>query len=709
MGAALALMNGVFPLQALGQAATEGAAGTALPEVTVSTQAASQELAARRSTSGTKTDTPLEEIPQTVNVVTTAQMQMTGALDINQALRYTPGFSSYGTDNRSDWYAALRGFTPAQFADGLLLPSTLNLASWRIDPYMVDSMSVLRGPTSVLYGAGDPGAIVDVRTKRADGERVRELGLGMGNYARKQLEFDMGDRIHEDGSVSYRLVGVARDGNSLIGPKADRRIALAPSVRIQPGADTVLTLSSTYLQDWGDISSSFLPAQGTVLSNPNGRIAPGLYTGDPGFNYYRKKQWSIGYQFEHHVDSIWTLRQNARFMRLSLDNASVWGGGFEDGSLTDMTRYAGLFDMGYRRFAIDNQAEAKFATGTFRHTVLLGFEYSRQTTSDSEWLASAPSLNLYNPVYTPVTRAIFDGPDSYGLSHIRTRMNMFGIYAQDQIKWGPWVVTAGGRWDKADITQSDVVADTSQGQRDHAFSGRLGVSYLGDSGLSPYASYSTSFNPVVGTRIYGGALAQPTKGRQLEAGLRWQPAGRQLMLNAALYQINQTHVLTPNYDLDPTGSTSVQTGEVRARGIELSATGKVSRNLSVVASYAYQDVKNVKAGDDSRGKWPVDIPRPRQMASLWADWTWHNGPLAGLGVGGGVRYQSAAAGAADNSLRVPGYTLYDAALHYTTEHWRFALNVTNLFNRSHVSGCQSSSVCIYGNARTAMATARYSW
>lgn len=706
MGVALTIMSGAFPLHAWSQAQ---AAAAMLPEVTVSTPTGSESLVARRSASGTKTETALEEIPQTINVITAAQMEMTGALDINQALRYTPGFSSYGTDNRSDWYAALRGFTPTQFADGLQLPNTLNLASWRIDPYMIDSMSVLRGPTSVLYGAGDPGAIVDVRTKQANGERVREAGVDVGNYARKQLSLDIGDRIHEDGSLSYRLVGVVRDGNALVGPKSDRRIALAPSVRFQPNADTSLTLSASYLQDKGDISSNFLPAQGTVQFNPNGQISPKLYTGDPGFNYYNKQQWSLGYQLEHHVNAVWTLRQNARFMRLSLDNASVWGGGLGAGSLTDITRYAGLFDIGYKRFVVDNQAEAKFNTGALKHTVLLGLEYSRQTTSDNEQLALAPSLNLYNPVYIPVTGAIFDGPNSYGTSDIQTRLNMFGIYAQDQLKWGRWVVTAGGRWDKARTTQTDVVAGTAQRQRDHAFSGRLGASYLGDNGLSPYASYSTSFNPIIGTRIYGGSLAQPTKGRQLEAGLRWPPVGKQLMLNAALYQINQTNVLTPNFTLDPTGNTSVQTGEVRARGVEVSATGKVTRNLSVVASYAYQDVKNVKAGDETLGKWPVDIPRPRQMASLWADWTWHNGPLAGFGMGGGVRLQSSAAGAADNALTVPGHALYDASLHYTLERWRFAFNVTNLFDRRYVSGCQSSAVCIYGNARTATATAKYSW
>jgi iron complex outermembrane receptor protein len=154
---------------------------------------------------------------------------------------------------------------------------------------------------------------------------------------------------------------------------------------------------------------------------------------------------------------------------------------------------------------------------------------------------------------------------------------------------------------------------------------------------------------------------------------------------------------------------SVQTGEVRSRGIELSAVGNLTRELSLIASYIYQDVKNVKANDASLNHWPVDIPRPRQMASLWADWTWRTGALAGFGIGGGVRYQSASAGASDNSLTVPSYTLYDAALHYGTRDWRFSLNVMNLFDRRYISGCQSYAVCVFGNERTVLASAKYNW
>ncbi|RDU96517.1 TonB-dependent siderophore receptor [Trinickia dinghuensis] len=686
--------------------------GAVLPEIVVNgpANAPSVGLVGKRTATGTKTDTPITEIPQTINVVTGQQIEMTGSTDLNQALRYLPGFASYGSDNRSDLYAALRGFKPTLFVDGLQAPNTTTIADWRVDPYMIDSITVLRGPTSVLYGAGDPGAIVDAQTKLADGERVREAGVQIGNYARKETMLDIGDKLDPDGVYAYRFVGVARDGNALTGPNGDRRVALAPSLRWRPDADTSLTLTATYLQDRNDFAHNFLPAQGTVLPNPNGQLTHDVYTGDPTFNDYRKKQWSLGYQFSHNLDSTWTLRQSVRWMHLSLDDASVFGEGLAPGSTTDITRYAGLFQMNYSRFDIDNNAQARFGTGPLEHTVLLGFQYNRQTTTDSEWLALAPGLNLYDPVYTPVTTAIFSGPTSLGHSDLYTAMNTVGTYAQDQIEWNRWTLTFGGREDWVDMRQDDREAGTQTKQDVSAFSGRVGLTYRGDYGLSPYVSYATSFNPVIGVKMFGGGLPQPTRGKQIEAGLRWQPLGKNLMLSAAAYQINQTNVVTPApANLDPTGTSSVQTGEVRSRGIELSAVGNVTRELSIIASYIYQDVKNVQANDVSLNHWPVDIARPRQMASLWADWTWHTGALAGFGIGGGIRYQSALAGAPDNSLTIPSYTLYDAALHYATRDWRFSLTAENLFDRRYVSGCQSYAVCAFGNERTVLASAKYDW
>ncbi|KVF12403.1 TonB-dependent siderophore receptor [Burkholderia cepacia] len=695
--------------QASGAAAPPAAV---LPEIDVTGKGdrSSSGLVGLRTTAGTKTDTPVAEVPQTINIVTAQQIEMTGATDLNQALRYVPGFATFGADSRTDSYAALRGFTPTLYVDGVAAPHTAVIADWRVDPYTIDSIAVLRGPTSVLYGAGEPGAIVDAHTKLADGERVREAGVQIGNDARKQFMVDVGDTLDPDGRYAYRFVGVARDGNAETGPNGDRRVALAPSFRWRPNADTSLTLSATFLQDSGDISSNFLPASGTVLPNPNGRLSQDIYMGDPGFNDYRKKQWSLGYALEHRVNAIWSLHQDVRWSHLSLDDATVFGNGFAPRSTTNMVRTAGLFQLNYSRLDIDNHAQARLGTGPLEHTLLLGAQYDRQTTTNSVWLAIAPSLNLYHPVYRPVTDAIFSGPTSLGHVDQYTAMNTFGVYAQDQIRWKRWTLTLGGREDFVNARFDDRTAGKQARQDVSAFSGRVGLTYRGDGGLSPYMSHSTSFDPVIGVRLYGGGLPKPTRGTQTEAGLRWQPPGRNLMLSAALYQIDQTNVVTPTpVNLDPTGTTSVQTGKVRSRGIELSAVGKVTRELSVVASYVHQDVKNVQANDASLNHWPVAVPLPRQMASMWADWTWRAGALSGLGLGGGVRYQSASAGAPDNSLTVPSVTLLDLALHYEMPHWRFALNVANLFDRRYVSGCQSYNVCVFGNERTVLASAKYNW
>ncbi|AWV04362.1 TonB-dependent siderophore receptor [Burkholderia sp. JP2-270] len=700
------------PLQA-------GTAAAVLPPIDVKGAAggSSVGLVGLRTTAGTKTDTPVAEIPQTTNIVTAQQIEMTGAADLNQALRYVPGFATFGADSRTDWYAALRGFTPSLYVDGVPAPNTAVIANWRVDPYTIDSIAVLRGPTSVLYGAGEPGAIVDAHTKLADGERVREAGVQIGNNARKQFMLDVGDRLDPDGRYAYRFVGVARDGNAVTGPNGDRRVALAPSFRWRPNADTSLTFSASFLQDSGDISSNFLPASGTVLPNPNGRLSQDIYMGDPAFNDYRKKQWSLGYALEHRVNAIWTLHQDVRWSHLSLDDATVFGIGLAPRSTTNLMRFAGLFQLNYSRLDIDNRAQARFGTGPLEHTLLFGLQFDRQTTTNSVWLALAPSLNLYHPVYRPVTAAIFSGPTSLGHVDQYTAMNAVGVYAQDQIRWQRWTLTLGGREDRVNARFDDRAAGTqsqtagTQSRQDvSAFSGRIGLTYRGDAGLSPYVGYSTSFDPVIGVRMAGGGLPKPTRGTQTEAGLRWQPAGQNLMLNAAVYQIDQTNVVTPApANLDPTGTTSVQTGKVRSRGIELSAVGKLTRELSVVASYMYQDVKNVQANDASLNNWPVSVPLPRQMASMWADWTWHTGALAGLGIGAGVRYQSASAGAPDNSLTVPSTTLYDLAMHYEMRHWRFALNVANLFDRRYVSGCTSYTLCVFGNERTVLASAKYNW
>lgn len=687
-----------------------------LPQVTVSATA-QRETAngpvigyiARRSATGSKTDAPIAEVPQSISVVTRDRFEAQGAQSVNEALRYTASVSSYGAGTRSDWYTAVRGFVPATYLDGLQLPNTINLASWRVDPWQLERVELLRGPASVLYGQGDPGGTVNLVSKLPTPEPIRELEVQYGTQARKQIAGDFGGKLDEDGRFSYRLTALARDGNLPFGPFKDQRLMVAPSLTWRPDADTSLTLMASYLRDKTNSSDNFLPAQGTVLPNPNGRISARRFTGSPDFDRYEKTQYSIGYQFEHRFNDTWTVRQNLRYNHLRLDDYMSYGVGLDpsDPTQRSMLRYAGIAQPSYGRFDVDTQAQAVVDTGALRHTLLVGVDYQRQRTLDPETYALTSSLDLYNPVYAPTDLSIFSGPNAFP-QDIRQTQEQIGIYVQDQIRIAQrWVLTLGGRHDWTDSRTDDRLAGTGSSQRDSAFTGRVGLVYLAPSGFSPYVSYSTSFNPTPGTDRNGQAF-RPTQGRQVEAGVKYMPPGSKTSITAAVFQIHQRNVLTPDLN-DPTASHSTQTGEVRSQGIDLEAIAEVMPGLNVIASYTYQDVRNTKANDNTLNKWPIAIPIPRQMASLWSDYRLRGGPLAGLGFGAGVRYVSPTAGAPDNSLHVPGYALFDAAITYRIPHWRFAINATNLGNREVISGCYDASRCIFGNGRTVIASARYAW
>lgn len=680
-------------------------AASTLPQVVVvgqsDTESATGQVRgylARRSITASKTDTPLVEIPQSISVITRDRMEEQGVQSVNEALRYVAGVSSYGANNRSDWYTAIRGLFPTMYKDGLQLPTTVNLASWMIDPYQLERVEVMRGPASVLYGQGDPGGVVNMVSKRPTTQPVHEIQVQLGSDARKQIGLDLGGPLDAGGEFSYRLTALAKEQNIHDNPGTDQRQMLAPSLTWRPDGDTSFTLLASYLHDKIDApDDNFYPAVGTILPNPNGPIQRNVYTGDKNFVKYEKKQYSLGYEFEKRFSDTWKFRQNLSYSDLTLDNNMLYGVGFQAGSLTTIDRAAEIARFKYNRWALDNQLQADFMTGQLSHKVLVGLDYQLQNTFTSETEGTVAPLNLYNPVYTPVDLSTFTG---YAVS--TERMQQIGVYLQDQIKYDEhWVLTLNARRDRTTLEHIDVLGSSNNMQKDNATTGRAGLVYLADNGLSPYISYATSFNPVTG---YGldpnGNQFKPSRGRQIEAGIKYQPDNSGSSITAAIFQINQTNVMTY-----ASNNSWKQTGEIRSRGIELEALAQINKRFKLIASYTRQDVKNVKAEDNSLDHWPTSIPVPAQMASLWADYTFG----AGFSMAGGVRYVGANYGSADNSLTIPAYTVFDAAAHYDLGRWRYALNVSNLFNKEFISGCYNDTRCIYGNPRTARLTATYRW
>ena len=675
---------------------------------------------AQRSATGSKTDAALTQIPQSISVISAQQMADQGVQSVTTALSYTPGVvGQYGdNDVRHDWLT-VRGFTPARYLNGLRLPfGARGYAQPRIETFGLERVEVLKGPASVLYGQAAPGGVLNMVSKRPTGEATREIQLQYGSHDRKQIGLDIGGAVG-DGDVAYRIVGVVRDGDTAFDHVEERKHYLAPSLSLRPSDATTLTLLAEYqkIDSPGGGGAPALPLNGTLNTNGYPRLPRDTFVGEPGYDHFKNEQWSVGYELEHELSDVWTLRQNLRYTEVDTDSQRVQAFCASAAACdpSALQRYAWAFPETSKLVTADNQAVARFETGSLRHTLLLGLDYSREKSAfeESQLTVLGGTFNAYDPVYgTPVSR-----PGAGML--IDQKLSQVGVYAQDQIEIDALTITASGRYDRADtdtLTQM-VVAGTSTRtkQKDREFTGRLGATYAFDNGIHPYVSYSTSFQPAGGTDRNGNTF-DPTTGQQIEAGVKYQPDGSRSLLTLSLYQLTQQNVLTP----DPVHTSfRVQSGEVRVRGIELEGKFELTEQLSLIASYAYTDSEITKdnptgAGTSNRGNRLSFVPL--HQASLWANYDF-GGHLTGFSAGGGVRYTGQTWGNNANTTDVPGYTLTDLALRYDfgkqnrdLAGLEFALNVHNLFDKRYVSTCLNTTTsCYWGEERKLTGTLSYRW
>lgn len=698
------------------RAAAENGA-LALPDVAI-TGRADQESAwgpvdgyvATRSASATKTDTPLIETPSSISVVTRQQIEAQQAKTVTQALRYTPGVTAeisgpqFATDS-----LIIRGFqqgTGRMLRDGMRTFLSDYLGWDAPEPYGIERIEVLRGASSVLYGAADPGGQINLVSKRPPQTPLHAIQLQGGSFDYKHAAFDFGGPLDDQGEFSYRLTGLVRDSNAQTEHVENERTYIAPAFTWRPSDATELTLLGEYQLQKGNFTNG-VPAQGTVLSNPNGDIDRDFYIGEPDYDRATNEKTAAGYAFEHRFDDVWSVRQNLRFSHYRHDSKEIAFNGWTDASLRNADRYAELRQGSGDLFTVDNQVQARFASGPVTHTVLAGLDYSHGDYEQEQAYALATSLDVFNPSYgngNPITLEL-------PASGYEQTIKQTGLYLQDQLKFDEhWVLLLGGRYDW--VKNENTAAWASEPvQRDEKFSGRAGLVYLFDNGLAPYLSYSQSFLPAVG-RTAGDQVFEPEEGVQYEVGLKYEPAGGGSLYTIAAFELTKENVSTP--DPENPGS-SIQEGEIRSRGIELEAKTRIAEGLDLLAGYTWNDVEVSESNEPAiKGNRPFRVPE--HIASLWLDYQVQGGPLAGLGVGGGVRYVGSTYGDRGNSFEVPSYTVFDALLRYDLRYLdsnldglKLSLNASNLFDKEYIAACFSLDGCQFGQARTLYATVDYAW
>ncbi|SUA92959.1 TonB-dependent siderophore receptor [Pandoraea pulmonicola] len=662
-------------------------------------------IVAKRTTTGTKTDTPLIETPQSVSVIPKEMIQDLGAQTVSQAMRYSAGVlpDNAGFETRFDWIN-IRGFSASTlglYMDGTRLQSN---TEFQLEPYGLERIEILRGPASVLYGQNTPGGLVNMVTKKPLDTPLHEIQLTGGSFKNKQAAFDFSGPLDADGKVLYRLVGLFRDSGTQVDHTPNDRIYIAPSLTWKATDKTTITFEASYQRDKLGFGQ-FLPASGTVRPNPNGQIPVGRFVGDPNYDNIKREQVFAGYQIEHRFNDQVTFKQSARYSYFDYKvDTDGYGLGYAAGSTSMLNR---LPFADYRQtdvVTIDNQLQTKFDTGPFSHVALFGFDYYyyNEHRSMRQGVANAANqISIFSPNY---------GAAVFGLTRQAadsdSRYTQGGLYFQDQIKYGKhWLLTFGVRQDWAAQNVYNRLTNRSSNQSDSQATYRAGLTYLFDMGLAPYFSYSESFQPNVGTDRFGNQF-KPSKGKQFEIGVKYQPVGYNSFVTLSLFDIRMSNVLTP----DPANTAySVTTGEQHSKGFEIEAVGEVTDNLKVIGSYTNTNITNSKANDPTLlGKVPPQ--QPRTAAALWADYTFHAGMLKGFGFNGGIRYVGPTYIEATNTVgQAPSRTLVDLGLHYQYDkHWRFQLDGSNIFDKTYVV-CVTASQCAYGARRTILGTAKYTW
>lgn len=660
---------------------------------------------ATSASTATKGNTPLIETPRSVSVVSSQELQDRAASNLVDALAYTAGVSinDYGFDPRFD-QVFVRGkplYTSGDYRDGLRQPY-ISFGMFRTDPYSLEQVEVIKGPSAALYGQSTPGGVMNSISKRPGTGAENEVYGRYTDTGTYETGFDYNMVVTEDGEWQGRFVGLARTGETS-NEIADDRYMFMPSVRWQPNDLTDITVYSIIQKDESDASASLLNLDGDILD---------YRASDPEYDELFTTQFQTGYEFSHQFeDTDLRFVQKARAGYFDLDGryltGSVSGGGW-NGADTEYSRGRTAIGEELWNAQIDNQLHYEFETGDVKHSTVYGIDY---LVAQSDFgLGSAAASSEYTFLLSDPNRR-FAGPSPALTSYTKAGYWQVGSYALDQISYENWRLSLGARYDYAEQTKKTdnlrTGAHTNKDGEEHAATYNAGLLYAFENGVSPYISYATSFLPGTNADVSGNFI-EPTEGEQFEIGIKYQPKGVNSYITLSAYNLVEDNIARYN----SVGSYYEPVGTVETNGIEIEGRLAMTESLNMVAGYSYNDSEITKGSN--AGSEPAQTPK--NTATIWVDYSFLDGALDGLGLGAGARYKDSTYSSSNPSSRKvnKSYTMFDAALTYdlgalgsNLDGLSVALNATNLTDEK-AKTCDAY-ICYQTEGRTIAATLRYNW
>jgi len=655
------------------------------------------------SLSATRTNTPLIDVPQAVNVVSVKQIEDQAANSIGDAIRYVPGvFSAQGEGNRETLVFRGNSTTGDFFVDG----TRDDVQTYR-DLYNIERLEIFKGPNAMIFGRGGIGGLVNRVTKVADGQLTRSFRIEGGSYDFVRAQFDLGAPLGN--GFAARVTGVYQDSDSYRDGVNFNRWGINPTVSLRLGPDTIVQASYEHFED-ERIADRGIPARfGASATNIVGplRTPRGQFFGDPADSPTGTNTDAGTLFIEHRFSDAVSLRNRTRYA----DYDKYYQNVFPNGVNAAQTTVAiGAYRQFSQRRNLINQTDfnAEFDTGGIKHTLLIGMELARQESENIRqegfFPGGATSLTV------PIAQSNFDAQFTWG--QLASSGDNEGVtkiaagYIQDQIEFSSAIqLVVGARYEhvKTEVTDRRTVGFPVNQQRDfnvtdNLFSPRVGLIFKPAENASIYAGYSRTYLPRGGDQFTSLSVANqnlaPEKYQNYEIGAKWDILPN-FNVQAAIFQLDRANVLALS-DPNNSGSALVPIGRQRTKGVELSAAGNVTRQLSMVAAYTYSDgtfLDNV-SGTVRAGNMLPNMPK--HSASLWTRFD----PTADLGGAIGVIYQGKRYTSTDNFVALPSYTRVDAALYYKlTEELGAQLNVENLFDKHYYVFAHSNNNITPGSPR----------
>ena len=625
---------------------------------------------------GTRTETSIQDVPQSIQVVPQEVIKDQQVTNTTDALRNVPGVVPSDSNRTLFNNPTIRGFGGGfDFGTDVYRRNGLRDgqgASNTGDTANIERIEVLKGPSSVLYGQGSPGGIINLVTKQPLSDPFYEVSGTIGNYDFYRGTIDLSGPLDENNKLLYRLNVAAEISESFIDFYDRDRYLVNPVLTWNISDDTKLSFEFEY-RGVKSLNDAGLPAVGTVLDNPNGDIPLSRYTGEPDIDIQETDNYRIGYNFEHQFSENWRIR-NAFDTVLSRSNSlRVINGSLDPDGRTLNRNY---FDNGdgfdVNAYTLDTYTVGKFNTGSVEHELVTGIELARnEVRSNNTFFSTTDPIDLFNPQYGVATLT-----EPRRFTDSKRTNDGLGIYLQDQITLlDKFIVVLGGRFDILTQEVEDFNLDTSEFQQNEGFSPRIGLVYQPIEEISLYASYTRSLNQSIGESADGGVF-DPQRGTQYELGVKGDISDR-LSVTLALYDLTRTNVLTDDPD-NPNPQFEIQTGEQNSQGIELSVAGEIIPGWNITAGYAYTDATITEDNTFEEGNRLDNAPE--NAVSLWTTYEIQQGSLRGLGFGAGLFFVGERQGDLANSFQLPGYTRTDAAIFYERGGFRTALNFRNLFD-----------------------------